>query len=47
MGELLGAAAGIDLKFRVRIETDGKIPKAVIEKLNYLLNEVSGNLKFK
>ena len=46
MGSLLSTAADQDLKFKLRIELDGKTPKDVIDQLNRLLNEVNGDLKF-
>ena len=46
MGSLLAAAAGHDLKFRLRIEAGGNPPKDVIDKLNQELTEVNGSLKF-
>ena len=47
IGSLLTTAAGHDIKFELRIEVDGKTPRAVIEKLNDSLGEVSKNLRFK
>ena len=47
MGEILGATAGHDLKFRLRIELDGKTPIDVVTKINQQLKTINDKLNLK
>jgi hypothetical protein len=47
MGNLLGSAAGYDIRFSLRIEASGKTPNEVIDKINEVLGDVSKNLFLK
>lgn len=44
MGDIIKAAAGLDLKLHVQIELTSP-PEAALEQINQLLAEVSPNLK--